>query len=176
MPGIFFSQRKTIMVLEERVRKAITSEEAAWLYNELSRAHTETKEYGLAKAYARKCMVEARACDNAQWVVSAMMQLVRLNILQHNKNEAKNQLRDVVEVARKIGDEELADYCEKVTSRGGAVLFVDVEGFFCVAGVGADRGNGARGRHGPEGVGPEGETDYTDDGGVGNEGRGGILV
>lgn len=102
------------MVLEERVRKAITSEEAAWLYNELSRTHTETKEYGLAKAYARKCMVEARTCDNAQWVVSSMMQLVRLNILQHNKNEAKNQLKEVMDVARKIKDDELTDYCDKV--------------------------------------------------------------
>lgn len=102
------------MILEQRVRKTITTEEAAFLYNELSRAHTETKEYGLAKAYARKCLMEGRTSDNAHWVISAIMQLARLNILQHNKNEAKNQLKDAMRLSRVIKDEDLDTYCEKV--------------------------------------------------------------
>lgn len=106
--------RKQIAIFEERLRKATTSEEMAWLYHELARYHTEVKQYELARVYARKCISEAREANNIYWIVDAMMLMFRVNMLQHNRNDAKYELHELLSVANQIDDSTLREYVEKV--------------------------------------------------------------
>ncbi|KAF2902687.1 hypothetical protein ILUMI_03501 [Ignelater luminosus] len=111
--GVFIDWKKQIAVFEERLRKATTSEEMAWLYHELARYHTEVKQYELARVYARKCISEGREANNIYWIVDAMMMIFRINMLQHNRNDAKYELNEVLMVAKQIEDRTLLDYIEK---------------------------------------------------------------
>lgn len=85
-----------------------------WLYHELSRFHTELKQYELARVYARKCMNEGRRIENDQWVINALLLIMRINIAQHSKNDAKSDAQEAIDLANKMGDKDLLTFLNKV--------------------------------------------------------------
>lgn len=85
-----------------------------WLYHELSRFHTELKQYELGRVYARKCMNEAKRIGNNKWVINSLLLVMRINIAQHSKNDAKSDASEALELAQTMGDKQLITFLNKV--------------------------------------------------------------
>lgn len=100
---------------EDRLKKADNSEELAWLYHELSRYHLETKQFEIARVYARKCISEGFRINNLNWVINAMMHMARVYIQQHNRNDAKTEVAEALALSKKMNNPRLEEYLEKVS-------------------------------------------------------------
>ncbi|XP_008192872.3 outer dynein arm-docking complex subunit 4 [Tribolium castaneum] len=111
--GVFIDWKKQITVYGDRLRKATTPKEMCWLYHELSRFHTELKQYELARVYARKCMNEGKRTENNKWVINALLLIMRINIAQHSKNDAKSDAQAAIELATQMGDKNLIAFLNK---------------------------------------------------------------
>lgn len=98
----------------KRLRQATTPEEMAWLYHELSRYHLELKQFELSRVYARKCITEGRRCNNLRWVINAMMLITKVNMVQHNKNDAKTEISEAIEVAKLMDNNDLEEFLNRV--------------------------------------------------------------
>lgn len=109
-----FLSRKMNAIYEDRLRKAVKPEETAWLYHELSRFSIELRKFEMARVYARKCIQEARKCNNPRWIINAMLLITKVNMLQHNRNDAKNEVRSAIAFAETMNDEGLVKYLTKV--------------------------------------------------------------
>lgn len=99
---------------EDRLRKADSAEEMAWLYHELSRFHCELKQFELSRVYARKCIQMAERNNNLKWIFNALMLIARVDMLQHNKNDTRTELNDAMAVAKLMDDDDLMEYMKKV--------------------------------------------------------------
>lgn len=87
------------------------------MYHELSRFHCELKQFELARVYARKCIQMAEKINNNKWVINARMLITRVNMLQHNKNDAKTEIFNAIDVAKnKLLDTDLEEYLNKVSA------------------------------------------------------------
>lgn len=111
---VFIHYRKWNSLYEERLRKATSLEETTWLYHELSRFNIELKQYELSRVYARKCIQDARKSNNQRWIINAMMLITKVDMLQHNRNDAKLEMESALQVAKDMDDEDLVKYLEKV--------------------------------------------------------------
>ncbi|XP_044748554.1 outer dynein arm-docking complex subunit 4-like [Coccinella septempunctata] len=106
----FLDKKKQCRIIVERVRNATCREELVWLYHELSRLHFDQKQYELSKAYATKCLREAYILKDDKWTVNAMFLMIRVQVLNRNKNGARIELRNCKKVAIKIPDEKMEDF------------------------------------------------------------------
>lgn len=53
--------------------------------------------------------------NNNKWIINARMLITRVNMLQHNKNDAKTEIYNAIDVAKnKIQDCDLEEYLNKV--------------------------------------------------------------
>lgn len=67
--------------------------------------------------------------NNNKWVINARMLITRVNMLQHNKNDAKTEVCNALDVAKnKMHDADLIEYLTKVT-----LLFVYLLNFLSKA-------------------------------------------
>lgn len=107
--------RKQITIAENRIQKATSQLEIAWLYHDLSRYYLEINKFDLARVYARKCIVEAKQCNNLEWVINAKLLITRINIQQHNRTDAKMEVNAAIELAKQMENDTLREYLEKVS-------------------------------------------------------------
>lgn len=110
-----FDFRKQIGIYGERLEKATQPAEMAWLYHELARFHAELKQYELSRAYAKKCINEARRMNDNRWIINSMVLMMKINIGQHSKNDAKGDCQEAIKLAKKMGNENLLEFLEKVS-------------------------------------------------------------
>lgn len=59
-------------------------------------------------------MSEGYRGSNLDWVLNGSMLLCRIDIQQHNRNDARTELNDALVIAKKINNNTLAEYIEKV--------------------------------------------------------------
>jgi hypothetical protein len=64
--------------------------------------------------YARKCINEAKRIENNQWVINSLLLVMRINIAQHSKNDAKSDALEALELATTMGDSDLIAFLTKV--------------------------------------------------------------
>ncbi|KAF7991290.1 hypothetical protein HCN44_002852 [Aphidius gifuensis] len=74
-----------------RKRIALTSDplELTWIYHELSKYYINKKLYDLARFYAKKSRDYSYISNSDIWTINANHLLIKIEINQHNKNEAK---------------------------------------------------------------------------------------
>lgn len=104
-------------IYEKRLFRAESPEELAWLYHELSRFSFEMRNFEMARMYARKCITEANTCKKLKWIMNAMILIVRIDIVQKNKNDAKNQAKHAKKIAARLKDEEMNDFLDRVSNK-----------------------------------------------------------
>lgn len=121
-----FYCRKQIDLSHKRLQTATTLDEIAFLYHELSRYHIDLKQYELARIYGHKCMSEGYRGGNLDWVLNASMLLCRIDIQQHNRNDARTELSEALHIAKKINNNTLAEYIEKVNTTLNIVTFFKI--------------------------------------------------
>lgn len=120
---VFVDWKKQVRKYSDRLRKASNPKEMCWLYHELSRFHIELKQYELGRVYARKCINESKRIENNKWVINALMLVMRINIAQHSKNDAKADAQEAMEVARAMNDYKLVQFVEKCKTVIGKITF-----------------------------------------------------
>ncbi|KAL3266818.1 hypothetical protein HHI36_010972 [Cryptolaemus montrouzieri] len=109
----FINWKKMTAIYKKRLFRASSPEEFAWLYHELSRFSFEMKQYELSRMYARKCITEANLCKKLKWILNAMLLIVRIDILQRNKNDAKTQVKHARKVANRMKDADMLELLER---------------------------------------------------------------
>ncbi|XP_045479177.1 uncharacterized protein LOC123684094 [Harmonia axyridis] len=113
LKGWFVDWKKMTALYEKRLFKAESPEELAWLYHELSRFSFELKKYEMSRMYARKCIGEANNCKKLKWIMNAMILIVRTDIIQKNKNDAKNQVKHARKIATRLKDDEMGEFLDR---------------------------------------------------------------
>lgn len=101
-------------MIHNRLEEARTLEECMFAYYELCRLYLDLKQYDLARLFGRKCLSEGYRCNNVSWIINAKMLMVRADIQQRNRNDARTALNEVLHIANKMKNKILIDYVEKV--------------------------------------------------------------
>lgn len=123
LKDVFIDWKKQISKYSVRLRKAANPKEMCWLYHELSRFHIELKQYELGRVYARKCINESKRIGNNKWVINALMLVMRINIAQQSKNDAKADAQEALDLARTMNDDTLVQFMEKCKTVIGKITF-----------------------------------------------------
>nr|CAI5824624.1 unnamed protein product [Callosobruchus analis] len=127
--NVYLDHKKQIELFEKRLQQAETNDQLCWCYHELSRYHLETKKWELARVYSRKCIQESiKEEGHPEWHLNALMLLVRINIQQHNKNDARTELQEGIAIADQLQDENLKEYLEKCLEVVETIEFDDLFG------------------------------------------------
>ncbi|CAH1980940.1 unnamed protein product [Acanthoscelides obtectus] len=127
--NVYLDHKKQIELFEKRLRQAETNDQLCWCYHELSRYHLEMKKYELAGVYSRKCIQESTKDEgHPEWHINALMLLVRINIQQHNKNDARSELMEACGIANLLQDTNLKEYLEKCLEVVETIEFDDLFG------------------------------------------------
>nr|CAH7765133.1 unnamed protein product [Callosobruchus chinensis] len=127
--NVYLDHKKQIELFEKRLRQAETNDQLCWCYHELSRYHLETKKWELARVYSRKCIQESTKEEgHPEWHLNALMLLVRINIQQHNKNDARTDLQEASMIADQLQDKNLKEYLEKCLEVVETIEFDDLFG------------------------------------------------
>ncbi|XP_050307647.1 outer dynein arm-docking complex subunit 4 [Anthonomus grandis grandis] len=126
--NVFVDHKKLISTFEVRLKNAVDPLEICWYYHELARLQLEEKHFDLSRVYARKCIYEASKLKNEMWIFNCAMLMCKSNIQQHNKSDAKNDIRIAQRSARKLNDKEKDEYLEKCLNLIDTVQFDDVYG------------------------------------------------
>ncbi|KAL3265356.1 hypothetical protein HHI36_009564 [Cryptolaemus montrouzieri] len=101
---------KLLPVYEERIRKAKFEDEAMWLYYELARMNLFCKEYQLSRVYANKCGSLAEIQGHRKWLINARW-LIAINfVAQHNKNDARVELKKIKMAIKYFHDPDLLEF------------------------------------------------------------------
>ncbi|KAJ8982359.1 hypothetical protein NQ317_013110 [Molorchus minor] len=124
----FIDYKKSIATFEERLRQSNLGNEMCWCYHELSRLHADIKRFEMASVYARKCIQEGTRSENMEWVLNATMLLVKINVLQHNRNDAKNFVLSAIKVAQGLNDSNLEEYLVRCLEVVETLEFDDATG------------------------------------------------
>ncbi|CAH1133857.1 unnamed protein product [Ceutorhynchus assimilis] len=124
----FFDHQRRIEEFSRRLCEATSSEETCWYYHELSRYEYERGRYDLSRLYSKKCIKEAKLILNTTWIFNSAMLMLKNNLADHNKNDARNDLALAVSCAEELGDEEKSDYLTKCQEVVETVEFEDMFG------------------------------------------------
>ncbi|XP_018570368.1 tetratricopeptide repeat protein 25-like [Anoplophora glabripennis] len=111
--NVFIDYKKLIHTFEKRLQNAICNNETCWCYHELSRFHIELKRWDMATVYARKCIQDGYKAENMEWVINGTMLLAKINVSQHNKNDAKSEILSALEICQSLDDANLQEYLDK---------------------------------------------------------------
>ncbi|XP_015585058.1 tetratricopeptide repeat protein 25 [Cephus cinctus] len=98
-----------------RKRLALASEplELSWLFHELAKLLTETRRYDLARFYAKKARDVSNEAEIHQWTVNANHVLIRIELDQNNRNEAREAAQLALLNSKRLGIDYLVDFYKR---------------------------------------------------------------
>lgn len=112
--SVCFYNRNLLEKAERDMTKATTSLERAYLYHEMSRCCDQLERYELARTMGRRCAQEARPIKSHVWVINGMFMVARFESLQRNYFDAKNNINEAIEVAKKFEYTKVSDFLSRV--------------------------------------------------------------
>ncbi|XP_074026093.1 outer dynein arm-docking complex subunit 4 [Leptinotarsa decemlineata] len=126
--NVFVDHKKRIQILERRLKYAEGSQELCWCFYELARSQIEQKRWELARVYSRKCVQEANIACDWEWAINGNMLLAKINIQQHNRNDARAEIVTALRTAKMMKNDNLREYLEKCLAVVDKIEFDDVFG------------------------------------------------
>lgn len=112
------NNESTLEIFRKRLALTFNSLELAWIYHEFSKHHIQLGRLELARFYAKKSRENSYKANSDIWTINANHLLTRIEIHQHNKNEAKETALMAYLGAKKIGLSYLEDFYQHL------VLFI----------------------------------------------------
>ncbi|XP_033331150.1 outer dynein arm-docking complex subunit 4 [Megalopta genalis] len=104
------SVKDTLRVFRKRLATASQPLELAWLFHELCKFFIDIRRYDLARFYGKKARDMGEAAENEQWVLNVHHLILRIEVCQNYRNEAKEAAVLALAGAKKLGLEFLMDF------------------------------------------------------------------
>ncbi|KYN43316.1 hypothetical protein ALC56_02264 [Trachymyrmex septentrionalis] len=106
--------KETLKMFRRRLAMASVSLELAWLYHEFCKFLIDIHRFDLARFFAKKGQDMAREANCDQWVLNIEHLMLRIEIYQNNRNEARDSALLTLAHARKLNIDCLIDFYERV--------------------------------------------------------------
>ncbi|XP_070149781.1 outer dynein arm-docking complex subunit 4 [Polyergus mexicanus] len=116
--------KETLKMFRRRLAMASTPLELAWLHHEFCKCLIDIHRFDLARFYAKKGRDIAQKADCEEWVLNIDHLILRIEIHQNNRNEARDAAVLALACAKKLGIDYLIDFYERAIK---AVDELDVE-------------------------------------------------
>lgn len=84
--------------------------ELAWLFHELSKHLIDIRRHDLARFYIKKARKKGQEAESEQWVLNTHHLLLRIEISQNYRNEAKEVALHALSSSKKLGLDFLVDF------------------------------------------------------------------
>ncbi|XP_076656792.1 outer dynein arm-docking complex subunit 4 [Halictus rubicundus] len=104
------SGKEALRVFRKRLAMASKPLELAWLFHELCKFFIDIHRYDLARFYAKKARDMGEEAESEQWVLNVHHLLLRIEISQNYRNEAKEAAVLALASAKKLGLEFLSEF------------------------------------------------------------------
>ncbi|KAJ8670373.1 hypothetical protein QAD02_001632 [Eretmocerus hayati] len=111
--------RRAVLACRDRLALTKNPFEMLWLFHELCKLKLEKKRFDMARFYSKKLRDLGEEMGLEEWVLNATHVLVRIELAQNNRAEAKDACTVCIESARKLGSCVLMDFYER------AIDFID---------------------------------------------------
>ncbi|XP_012058299.1 PREDICTED: tetratricopeptide repeat protein 25-like [Atta cephalotes] len=105
--------KETLKTFRRRLAMASMPLELAWLYHEFCKFLIEIHRFDLARFYAKKGQDMAQEANCDQWVLNMDHLMLRIEIYQNNRNEARDMALLTLAHARKLNIDCLIDFYER---------------------------------------------------------------
>lgn len=116
--------KETLKIFRRKLAMASAPLELAWLHHEFCKFLIDIQRFDLARFYAKKGRDIAQEAAWEEWVLNIDHLILRLEIHQNNRNEAREVAVLALVCARKLGIDYLMDFYERAIK---AVDELDVE-------------------------------------------------
>ncbi|KZC06271.1 PREDICTED: tetratricopeptide repeat protein 25-like [Dufourea novaeangliae] len=104
------SGKEALRVFRKRLAMASEPLELAWLFHELCKFLIDIRRYDLARFYGKKAHVASEIANSEQWVLNVHHLILRIEISQNYRNEAKEAAVLAIGSAKKLGLDFLVDF------------------------------------------------------------------
>ncbi|XP_018308813.1 uncharacterized protein [Mycetomoellerius zeteki] len=111
MPTV--NSKETLKMFRRRLAMASVPLELAWLHHEFCKFLIDIHRFDLARFYAKKGQDVAREANCDQWVLNIDHLMLRIEIYQNNRNEARDIVLLTLAHARKLNIDCLIDFYER---------------------------------------------------------------
>ncbi|XP_066594979.1 outer dynein arm-docking complex subunit 4-like [Prorops nasuta] len=108
------NKKKAMKVFKRRLAMAYRPLELAWLFHEFTKYLTEIRRFDLARFYAKKALEKAVLAKNVKWALNSHHLMMKMEMDQRNKNEAKEYALLALSCAQKLGIDFLIDFYERI--------------------------------------------------------------
>ncbi|XP_072767550.1 outer dynein arm-docking complex subunit 4-like [Anoplolepis gracilipes] len=105
--------KEMLKVFRRRLAMASAPLELAWLHHEFCKFLIDFHRFDLARFYAKKGRDIAQEADCEEWVLNIDHLILRIEIHQNNRNEARDAAVLALACARKLGIDCLIDFYER---------------------------------------------------------------
>ncbi|XP_034192946.1 outer dynein arm-docking complex subunit 4 [Osmia lignaria lignaria] len=104
------NRKKALRVFRRRLAMASEPLELAWLFHELSKHLIDIRRHDLARFYIKKARKKGQEAESEQWVLNTHHLLLRIEINQNYRNEAKEVALHALSSSKKLGLDFLVDF------------------------------------------------------------------
>nr|XP_031825312.1 tetratricopeptide repeat protein 25-like [Nomia melanderi] len=104
------SGKEALRIFRKRLAMASEPLELAWLFHELCKFLIDIRRYDLARFYGKKARDMSEEADSEQWTLNVHHLILRIEISQNYRNEAKEAAVLALGSAKKLGLDFLTDF------------------------------------------------------------------
>ncbi|KAG7203207.1 hypothetical protein KM043_010313 [Ampulex compressa] len=109
----FINRKSALRIFRRRLAMASEPLELAWLFHEFCKYLIEIRRYDLARFYAKKARDMGHEARSEQWLLNANHLMLRVEIVQNNRNEAREAALLTFSNAKKLGIDYLVDFYKR---------------------------------------------------------------
>ncbi|XP_076234957.1 outer dynein arm-docking complex subunit 4 [Calliopsis andreniformis] len=102
--------KEALRVFRRRLAMATETLELAWLYHELCKYLIQIRRYDLARFYCKRAVDMGEEAASEQWILNSYHLLLRIEVSQNYRNEAKEAALLALSSAKNLGLDFLVDF------------------------------------------------------------------
>ncbi|XP_011498765.1 PREDICTED: tetratricopeptide repeat protein 25-like [Ceratosolen solmsi marchali] len=108
-----YDVKKALNVCNRRLSLTKHTLEVLWIFHELCKLFLEVRRYDLARFYAKKTRELSLNTGYEEWAVNASHVLIRVELVQSNRNEAREAAMAALQSAQNLNVDFLVDFYER---------------------------------------------------------------
>lgn len=120
--------KQALRVFRRRLSVASEPLELTWLFHDLCKLHVQTRRFDLARFYAKKARDASLEAKDERWTLNANHVLLRIEVFQRNRNEAREAAQVSMLSAKRLGIDYLVDFYQHAIRLVDEVDFDTMDG------------------------------------------------